>query len=446
MFLERFFVDGLAHASYMFGSGGVAAVVDPKRDVDDYLAAAARRGVAIRAIFETHPHADFVSGHVELSERSGAPIYVSKRAPVSYTRTPLHDRQSVEIGPLQVTALETPGHSPDSLSLLVEGEGRRSLFSGDTLFVGDVGRPDLRDDSVDVRSMAEALYRSLHEVLLSLPDDTIVYPAHGSGSLCGRNIGSAESTTIGAERISNWALGLAGKRDFVEAMISNLPDRPVYFAAAVEQNLLGAPVLASLPEPQLLTPRGVRVLTGATIVDLRPAPAFCEAHIARSLNIGIGSAMFSSWTGFFVRPESQIVLVASSSGEIAKARLDLARIGYDEIAGYIEPDPRAWRSAGLEVASIGELQPGEVDDWIRNGGTVVDVRSQAERDRGHVPGSIWLPLGRIACEPRAAPQGEIALICGSGYRSSIAASFLASTVNTRVRNVPGGWMEYSKRR
>ena len=224
MFIERFFVEGLAHASYLFGSEGEAAVVDPRRDVDEYIEAASRHGARIVAVFETHPHADFASGHVELAQRTGAKIYVSHLLAATYEHVDLRDGDKVKVGYLEVTGLETPGHSPDSMSFYVEGGETPWLFSGDVLFVGDVGRPDLRDATDDPHAMAEALYDTLNR-FWQLPGATMVYPAHGAGSLCGRKIGGAPSTTIAAEREQNWATRFSTREEFVARTSSVRPWR-----------------------------------------------------------------------------------------------------------------------------------------------------------------------------------------------------------------------------
>lgn len=224
MFTERFFVEGLAHASYLFGADGEAAVVDPKRDVDDYLAAAERHGATIVAIFETHPHADFVSGHVNLAQRTGAPIYVSEKVAAQYPHRGLKHDDVVRIGSLRVRAPNTPGYSPDSMSFFVEGGEQAIVYTGDILFVGDVGRPDLRDATADPRAMADALYETLHTVLFTLPDDTLVSPAHGAGSLCGRKIGTAPEATIGAEKQTNWANIFPNREAFTQAIAAAVTD------------------------------------------------------------------------------------------------------------------------------------------------------------------------------------------------------------------------------
>src|SRR6187551_2998974 len=227
MYLKRFFVEGLAHASYLFGADGEAAVVDPKRDVDDYIAEAEQNGLRIVAIFNSHPHADFASGFRELAERTGAKVYVSRHAPATYERVAARDGERIKIGSLEVELLETPGHSPDSLSFLVRESGQPvAIFTGDLLFVNDVGRPDLRDADEDPSALAGKLYDSLHDKVLTLPDEVKVYPAHGAGSLCGRAISDAPFSLVGQERKLNWAMQIKDRNDFVRQMTANLPDRP----------------------------------------------------------------------------------------------------------------------------------------------------------------------------------------------------------------------------
>lgn len=450
MFVERFFVEGLAHASYLFGHNGEAAVVDPKRDVEDYLKAAERHGARIVAIFETHPHADFVSGHLELAERTGAPIYVSEKLPARYSHRTLAHGAEVPVGGLRVVGLETPGHSPDSMSFYVEDAtedgGERAVFTGDSLFVGDVGRPDLRDMHADPREMAAALYDTLHHVLYALPDDTVVYPAHGAGSLCGRKLGSAPSSTIGAEKQGNWANTFATREAFVEAMVTNLPDRPLFFRRSPFVNLEGARALAAVPHPRQLEPETLRQeAADATVIDTRTPAAFGAGHLAGSLNIGLELPVFSTWAGTFMRPEDPLVLVVETPEEAEKAWLDLARIGYENLQGYLLAQPERWRAAGLEVRETPQIEVCCVDRWVEEGRHLLDVRTPAEWNAGAAPGAAWIPLSGLPERLAEVPEGPLAVMCGSGYRSSIAASLLARAGRTEVVNVNGGWAAYSRR-
>ncbi|MGZ9014647.1 MAG: MBL fold metallo-hydrolase, partial [Burkholderiales bacterium] len=285
MYLKRFFVEGLAHASYLFGADGEAAVVDPKRDVDDYLAGAEREGLKIVAIFNSHPHADFASGFRELSNRTGAKIYISHLAPVNYRHVAARNGERVKVGSLEVELLETPGHSPDSLSFLVhEGGQPVAIFTGDLLFVNDVGRPDLRDADEDPHALASKLYDSLHEKILTLPDEVKIYPAHGAGSLCGRNMRADRFSTIGAERLTNSALQIQSRDDFIRELTTHLPPRPQYFAQDAAINREGADALDNLPPLPALSATDLRQAQehGYTILDTRPGDEFAHGHIPGS--------------------------------------------------------------------------------------------------------------------------------------------------------------------
>jgi hydroxyacylglutathione hydrolase len=442
MFEKRFYVEGLAHASYLIGAGGEAAVIDPKRDVDDYIDTAAQEKLKIVAVLETHPHADFVSGHVELAERTGAKIYVSHLAPAKYKRVSVRDGDIIRIGSLEIQAIETPGHSPDSLSFLVKENGKPlSVFTGDTLFVGDVGRPDLRDAEEKPARLAEALYDSLFHKLLALPDDVRVYPAHGAGSLCGRKISGAPFTTIGQEKLLNWALQIKDRNEFVRKMVENLPDRPQYFAHDVEMNLRGAPCLTSLPAFRPLSESELSDLAGrgAVVIDTRSAPFFGAGHFPGSLNIGLSSTLFATWVGFLVPFGTEIGLVVGSIESALRARLELLRIGYDLVTGYVEAESLA-RTRQLSQLGVEELHFG-----LRHGEApqVLDVRTGGEWEAGHIDSALHIPLPTL---PRRTgnlgKDSRLAIICGSGYRSSIAASLLQAQGFSRVQNVMGGMGAY----
>ena len=444
MFDQRFFVEGLAHASYLIGAGGEAAVVDPKRDVNDYLETAQREKLKIVAVLETHPHADFVSGHVELAQRTGAKIYISHLAPARYDRVPVRDGDVIRVGPLEIVVLETPGHSPDSLCFLVREGGRpASLFSGDTLFAGDVGRPDLRDAEEKPTALAAALHDSLFRKLLALPDDLKVYPAHGCGSLCGRKISSAPFTTLGQERLCNWALQIKDRDEFTRRMVENLPDRPAYFAHDVQVNLAGAPPLAELPEPPPLSEDELKAAAarGTVVIDTRNAAFFGAGHFPGSLNIGLSSNLFSTWVGFLVPFGKPIALIVGSAESAKKARLELARIGYDQVIGFLEAD------ALTRTEQLSQLGVNDLHFALRRGEAphLLDVRTVGEWDAEHIEGATHIPLPtlprRLGELPKAAP---LAVICGSGYRSSSAASLLQAQGFPRVQNVMGGMNAYSE--
>ncbi|MEO5718261.1 MAG: MBL fold metallo-hydrolase [Chthoniobacterales bacterium] len=443
MYLERFFVEGLAHASYLFGADGEAAVVDPKRDVDDYLAAAEREGLRIVAIFNSHPHADFASGFRELAERTGAKTYVSHLAPAQYERVAAKDGERVKIGALEVELLETPGHSPDSLSFLVrEGGQPVALFTGDLLFVNDVGRPDLRDGDEDPSALAGKLYDSLHEKVLTLPDDVKVYPSHGAGSLCGRAISDAPFTLVGQERKLNWAMQIKDRAEFVRQMIDNLPARPAYFSYDVDLNLKGAGPLSALAPLGEMSEAELKqaARNGAAIIDLRTPGKFGAGHFPGSLNIGLASPSFSTWSGFMVPGDKPIALVVDKAEQAKKARLDLARIGFDNLLGYIQAD------ALTETQKIVQISVPDLKASLKDKAPlVVDVRTPTEWKSNHIEGAYHLPLSAFAERVTDVPNDRpIAVICGSGYRSSIAASLLQARGYKEVENVAGGMTAFAE--
>jgi glyoxylase-like metal-dependent hydrolase (beta-lactamase superfamily II)/rhodanese-related sulfurtransferase len=446
MFEKRFFVEGLAHASYLIGAGGEAAVIDPKRDVEDYLQTAEQEKLRIVAVLETHPHADFVSGHVELARRTGARIYVSHLAPAHYERVAARDGDTIRLGPLEIVVLETPGHSPDSLSFVVREQGRAvRVYTGDTLFAGDVGRPDLRDSEEKPTRLAGALYDSLFGKLLQLPEEVKVFPAHGAGSLCGRKISTAPFTTIGDERASNWALQISDRDQFVRRMVEHLPERPQYFAYDVATNLAGALPLGALPKLRPLTEAELKAAAaeGAAVIDTRSAPFFGAGHFPGSLSIGLSSSLFATWVGFFVPAGKAIVLVAGSADSARQARLELARIGYDDVLGYVEAD------ALTQVRQLSQLGVEELHAALRRGEAprLLDVRTAGEWEAEHIEGATHIPLPAVPGRAgELSKDGQLAVICGSGYRSSIAASLLQARGFTRVQNVMGGMGAYLESR
>jgi hydroxyacylglutathione hydrolase len=441
MILKRYFIEGLAHASYLVGAGGEAAVVDPKRDVDDYIADAESGGMRIVAILNSHPHADFASGFPELARRTGARIYTSHRAPVQYERVAAKDGDRIRIGNLEIEMWETPGHSPDSLSFLVrENEAPTVIFTGDLLFVGDVGRPDLRDADADPRGLAEKLYDSLHRVL-KLPDDVKIYPAHGAGSLCGRALGSAPFSLVGQERVTNWAALIRDRAEFVREMVSNLPDRPPYFSYDVGVNLRGAVPLSELPELRAMTGLEVEEAAsgGAIVLDTRSSPIFGAGHVPGSLNIGLASAMFSTWVGFMIPGDSSIVLVVDSPKDAAKARLELARIGFDRVSGYMEAG-HLEKLQQISQISISDLKRDLLD---HSAPYILDVRTPGEWKKEHIEGAHHIPLPELPRRLEEVPNSRpVATVCRSGYRSSIAASLLQKNGVPQVKNIMGGMAAY----
>ncbi|MGH9367120.1 MAG: MBL fold metallo-hydrolase [Thermoanaerobaculia bacterium] len=445
MYFKQFYLGCLAQASYMVGDGGEAAVVDPRRDVDEYLEEARRQGLAIRHIIETHLHADFVSGHRELAERTGAGIYFGAKAGATFDHVPVREGDEIRMGEVVLRVLETPGHTPESVSVVVidrsKGETPEAVLTGDTLFIGDVGRPDLLGTRMSAEELAGLLYDSLHGKLLKLPEATKVYPAHGAGSLCGRNISSETSSTIGEQRRFNYALRPMPKEEFVRMMTTDLPEAPAYFSRDVAINREGAAGLSELPEPPALSPAAVAGLqdAGAMLLDTRPAARYGTAHVPGSLHIGL-SGQFASWAGALVPPESRIVLVAEEPERVREARVRLARVGLENVAGYLEGGIPAWEASGRLLAATEQITVDELELRLQEGRlSVLDVRRPMEWQAGHIAGARHVPLAELT---RRAGELErdrpLAVICASGYRSSVATSLLEKLGFPRASNVVGG--------
>lgn len=447
MDFKQFYLGCLAHASYLIGSEGEAAVVDPQRDVDQYIDEAEKNGLRIRYVLETHLHADFVSGHRELAERTGAEIVFGHRAGAAFAHRGVHDGDELRIGKVTLRILETPGHTPESISILVldpDTPGRpHSVLTGDTLFIGDVGRPDLVGaKGFSPQQMAGMLYDSLHDKLLALPDDVLVYPAHGAGSMCGRNISKETSSTIGEQRRFNYALQPMSRQDFVRLMTTDLPEQPAYFSRDAEINRTGAGALGELRRPRGLEPREFARLVqqGHTVLDVRSSAAFGTAHVPGALHVGLGG-QFASWAGSLIPAGASLLLVGDDAGQIDEAVTRLARVGVETVAGYLENGIYAWDRAGFETASVAQMGVEELRAQLseRRDLQVVDVRRPGEYAAGHVPGASIAPLAELekALE-RLDRKRPTAVVCASGYRSSTASSILARSGFDELYNVVGG--------
>jgi hydroxyacylglutathione hydrolase len=436
MHIERFFVPGLAHASYIVSSCGDAVVIDPERRVEDYLDYLAKHRLTLRGILLTHPHADFVAGHAELAARSNAPVFISARAPAQFDHRDIQEGDRIGAGNIYLEVIDTPGHSPDSVCFCLHEANRvTALFSGDTLFAGDVGRPDLRDGEITAEQLAGMLYDSLFQKLLKLPFDIKIYPGHGAGSLCGRQISSAPFTTIGQESATNWALQFTDRTKFISAMITNLPERPSYFARSVTINLQGAPAFTGSVIQLNLDRFGSLRGEGASILDVRPAALFGEGHAAGSVNIGVASPSFAVWCGFFINGDLPILLVVDHEGEARQAKLELARIGFDQVAGFLVADDL---EETLQITQLGAQDfLAAADNRWRS--VVLDVRTAQEWSQDRLEGAIHIALPQLLRQiGKLSRQSSIAVVCGSGYRSSIATSLLESEGFPHVSNVMGG--------
>jgi hydroxyacylglutathione hydrolase len=454
VYFKQFYLGCLAQASYMIGSGGVAVVVDPRRDIEAYLEEAERESLRIRHVIETHLHADFVSGHRELAARTGASIHIGANAGVGFEHVPAREGDEITFGDVTLRFLETPGHTPESISILVfdrtRGPEPEAVLTGDTLFIGDVGRPDLLGSRMSAQELAGMLYDSLHEKLLKLPDSVAVYPAHGAGSLCGRNISSETSSSIGQQRRFNYALQPMAREDFIRMMTTDLPEAPAYFSRDVRLNREGAGSLADLPAPPALAPAAVEELrrAGAVLLDTRANVDFGNGHVPASWNIGLGG-QFASWAGAFFAPERKIVLVTENEGKVAEARTRLARVGLEDVAGYLAGGVLAWHEAGYPLATTEQITVDELRHRLKEatGFQLVDVRRPGEWQAGHILQARHFPLNELVARAgeldKSAP---VAAICASGYRSSTATSVLEQQGFARVTNVVGGMTAWNNAR
>jgi hydroxyacylglutathione hydrolase len=445
MYFEQFYLGCLAHASYMLASEGEAIVVDPQRDVDIYLKVADEQHVHIRHIFETHLHADFVSGHKELAERTGATIYIGPHGGARFKRVEVHDGFELQVGKLQIHVLETPGHTPESICLLVTDKEKSdkpwALLTGDTLFIGDVGRPDLSESHTPVE-LAGMLYDSLHKKILALPDDVLVYPAHGAGSLCGRNMRAERSSTIATERMTNYALQIGSREAFVRELTSKMPVRPDYFLQDAEINRDGASRLSELCPLTPVSPKELNTLLGqdGIALDVRPGNDFAAAHVPGSINIPL-SGQFASWAGAVLGLSARPLLIADSDDQIEEARLRLARVGIEDTRGFLQGGVPAWKQAGLPISEFPQIAVEELSARMHAGSVrVLDVRREGEWRAAHLDGASWSPLDTLAESlPAIDRDAPIAVHCKSGYRSGIACSVLQRAGFRNVMNVLGGF-------
>ncbi|MBX6342381.1 MAG: MBL fold metallo-hydrolase, partial [Thermomicrobiaceae bacterium] len=381
LLIEPITTPGLAQVAYLVGdrAAGVAAVIDPRRDVDEYLARAASLGVRITHVFETHIHADFVSGARELSLATGATVFASQLGEQEFPHVPLGDGQVVEIGSLRLRALWTPGHTPEHVAYLLldpDGDEPVALFSGDALFSGEVGRPDLLGQDV-TEELVGQLFGTVHERLASLPDDVVVYPGHGAGSACGRSIGDRPTTTIGLERRFNYAFQARDRDAFRQAVLADLPPAPTYYPVMKRVNRAGAPLLGSLDPGQALPARTFadRMEQGALVIDTRPAEAFAAAHVPGAVWIGRGPSLVV-WAGWLAPYDRDLLLVVEDEAAFSEVRTDLRRIGLDRVVGYLSGGMAAWEASGRPTRALSRLPAAALRERLSRGDLrLLDVRS-----------------------------------------------------------------------
>jgi glyoxylase-like metal-dependent hydrolase (beta-lactamase superfamily II)/rhodanese-related sulfurtransferase len=445
--VEQFYLSCLAHASYMIASQGVATVIDPQRDVDIYLEAAERLNVKIEYIIETHVHADFVSGHRELAKRTGAHIYLGAGSGAEFLHVAVTDGDEIEFGGCSLRFLHTPGHTLESVCILMKDrsapERPASVFTGDTLFVGDVGRPDL-SPSHTPQELAAILYRSIHEKLLTLPDDTEIFPAHGAGSLCGRQMSSENSSTIGQQRASNYALLAKSSEEFVHLLTDNLPARPEYFARDVDANRRGAAPISELPAVAALSASDVLGMQkqGAIVVDTRPAMLFAVAHVPGSVHIAL-TGQYASWAARLLGLDTPMIIAGEDEEHVRESQMRLARVGIENVVGYLADGVMGWIQSGYEPDYIPQIAVQEFAElWDQEGDRIVvlDVREPGEVASGAIEGSVHIPLGKLSVRVEELDRGKLLVVhCKGGYRSSIATSILRRAGFRDVANLTGGF-------
>ena len=451
--LEQHYLACLSQAPYLVGDedSGVAAVVDPRRDVAVYVERARELGLEIRHVLLTHFHADFVSGHLELAHRTGATIHLGAEGVAEYEFHPLGDGKVLELGAVRIQCLSTPGHTPESVCYLVfdgpVGEvPPHAVLTGDTLFIGDVGRPDLMaSKGITAEELAGQLFDSLHEKILTLPDETLVYPGHGAGSMCGKNLSTETVSTVGAQRAMNLSLQPMARSDFVARVTAGQPPAPAYFGYNAQLNKARRPVLEDsvaralqpLPLDRFLAMRR----EGARVLDTRSASAFAAGHLEGSVFIGL-EGRFATWCGTLLR-QDQPILVIANEGQAEEAVVRLGRIGFDHVVGFLDGSFAAVRAGAAEfIATVDRLDTRSLDGVLDRTPApyLLDVRQPGETEQGILEGAVCIPLTELPARLDAVPEDrDILLYCATGYRSMIAASLLRATGRTRLTELACGY-------
>jgi glyoxylase-like metal-dependent hydrolase (beta-lactamase superfamily II)/rhodanese-related sulfurtransferase len=452
MYIQQLYTGCISEAAYYIESEGIAAVIDPLRDIEEYLELARSRNGVIKYIFETHFHADFVSGHLDLATATGAQIIYG---PDTITKLPVHianDGETFAVGKLTIEVLHTPGHTLESSCFLLKDENGKpkAVFTGDTLFVGDIGRPDLAQNTeahITTESLAAMLYDSLRNKIMVLPDDVTVYPAHGAGSSCGKNLGPETYSTIGEQKATNYALADQSKADFIKAVTEGLPEPPQYFPINARINKEGYESLEAV-----LT-KGMQALSVAEfkekmqddnviVLDTRDSDVFTQGFVPGSISIGL-NGRFAEWAGSLL-PFSKPMLLVTDPGKEKETIVRLARVGFDKIEGYLQGSFAAWQAAGEKIDLVIDVEADELamDIPFDPNLIIIDVRKEPEFGDGHIKQAINIPLADLA-DPGSMANLEdnhnIYVHCAGGYRSVIAASLLKREGIHNIRNVVGGW-------
>lgn len=443
MKFKQFYLGCLAHASYFIGSEGEAAIIDPQRDVQQYLDEAEANNQKIKYVIETHSHADFVSGHIELADKTGAQIIYGQRANTEFPTLKVKDGDELSVGKIKLKFLETPGHTPEGITILAENTENADepvkMFTGDTLFIGDVGRPDLvGSKGFTAEQMGAMLYDSLHDKILPLPDETEVYPAHGAGSLCGKSLSKETWSTLGEQRRMNYALQPMSKEEFIKLVAADQPEVPAYFPVSAAQNLRGSAALEDLPKPEALSTEEIENFDGI-VLDVRLNKEYGAGHIPNAINIGLGG-QYASWAGTLITIGTPVAIAAENEAQVDEAFMRLARVGIESVKGYILMKDYAGAKKRVEQIPVDAVKENLSDDI-----QFVDVRRTAEHAGGHAPNTINIPLDKLPKElDRLDPEKPTYVICQSGYRSSLGTSILENAGFKEIYNVSGGtkaWMD-----
>lgn len=450
MLIKHFFIGKIAHSSYLLVGENRCAVIDPQRDVDIYIAEARAMGVDITHILQTHLHADFISGHMDLARKTGAEIYIAKSAECEFDHVGLSEGDSVELEDVVLEVLETPGHTPEHLSYVVIDRSRSDspigVFVGDTLFVGDVGRPDLFPDMAE--ELAGKLFHSLHDKLLKLPDYVEVYPAHGAGSLCGRAVGAKWRTTIGYERNFNSALQIKDKPAFIKSLTTNMPPAPDHFSRCSDINREGPILVADLPAMEELKPDQFKERLGdpnTAVLDTRGYHAFASQQMADAWHLDL-NGNFPTFAGWVLPTDKDILLVADDHERALETNTWARRVGVDRITGYLDGGMVAWAVAGFRTGHTGLISAEELHNMIIGAADFVllDVRARLEYKDSHIKGAINIPVAELRTRHRELDKDRTTVvICSSGNRSSLGASILKQHGFHDVSSVAGGLSGYS---
>ncbi len=448
MFIKQLYTGCISEAAYYIESEGQAAIIDPLRDIDEYLALAKERNADIKYIFETHFHADFVSGHLDLSQQTGAPIIYGPGATTQFKIYNCKDGEIFKLGKISFEVLHTPGHTIESVCYLLKDENEKphAIFTGDTLFVGDVGRPDLSSGNMSSEELAGIMYDTIQNKILPLGNEVIVYPAHGQGSSCGKNLGPNNFSTIGEQRQTNYALQPQTKENFIKAINEGLIDAPKYFALNAQINRQGYNSLKDVKQKGI-TPLTINTFKkilneGALILDSRHANIFTQGFIPGSIFIGL-EGRFAEWAGSLLPFDKTIILI-TEKGKEEETVIRLARVGFDKVAGYLQGGFEAWKNAREKTDMVIDIEADELamDIPHDNNIVIVDVRRETEFAEGHVKGAQNIPLTEMTDIVNIAnfeDHQNLYVHCAGGYRSVIAASLIKRQGVHNLRNVVGGW-------